>query len=242
MEEEEQQQEEEQQESEAKRFWDPIHSPRHLPSSLQTHHRSLSDSHTQFKSCSISPTKHTHFTSDVVFPPINHEGLHLSSPHKPSPSLPNHPDNNTNQQVHNSPCSSGEENGFLWVSQRAAGTGSGGGGEVARWVSVGFELLRSRVTCIASSLCNFAGFGGVNWSVGCAARMVAAVLVWWLFAVVRRRRRDSRVRRESRDQMIRVIKEKDEKISQLLHQIAQMNQLLLALHGGPMPGTGGVTK
>lgn len=33
-----------------------------------------------------------------------------------------------------------------------------------------------------------------------------------------------------------------QKISQLLHQIAQMNQLLLALHGGPLPGTGGVTK
>lgn len=97
----------------------------------------------------------------------------------------------------------------MWVPQRAKGTGSGGGGEVARWLGVGFELLRSRVTCIASSLCNFAGFGGVN-------RVVAAVLVWWLFAVVRRRRRDSRVRRESRDQMIRVIKEKDE-VSSLIN-------------------------
>lgn len=114
---------------------------------------------------------------------------------------------------------------------------------MARWVGIGFELLRSRVTSIASSLRNLAGVGGVNWSFCSAARVAAAVLLWWLYAVVRRRkRRDSQVRRESRDQLLRIVKEKDEKINQLLHQIAQMNQLLLALRRDSLPGTGGVSK
>lgn len=33
-----------------------------------------------------------------------------------------------------------------------------------------------------------------------------------------------------------------QKINQLLHQIAQMNQLLLALRRDSLPGTGGVSK
>lgn len=112
---------------------------------------------------------------------------------------------------------------------------------MARWVGIGFELLWSRVTSIASSLRNLAGVRGVNWSFCSAARV--AVLLWWLYAVVRRRkRRDSRVKKESRDQLLRIVKEKDEKINQLLHQIAQMNQLLLALRRDTLPGTGGVSK
>lgn len=114
---------------------------------------------------------------------------------------------------------------------------------MARWVGIGFELLRSRVTSIASTLRNLAGVRGVNWSFCSAARVAVTVLLWWSYAVVRwRKKRDLRVKRESRDQLLRIVKEKDEKINQLLHQIAQMNQLLLALHRDLLPGTAGVSK
>ncbi|KAF5807249.1 hypothetical protein HanRHA438_Chr05g0240801 [Helianthus annuus] len=55
---------------------------------------------------------------------------------------------------------------------------------------------------------------------------VVVVLCYW----IRRRRRRSRG--EAVDELLGVIKEKDERIHQLLHQIARMNELLLASHHG----------
>ncbi|PWA37016.1 hypothetical protein CTI12_AA592670 [Artemisia annua] len=54
-----------------------------------------------------------------------------------------------------------------------------------------------------------------------------------LFVYLRfRRSRRRRVRREGVEELLGVIKEKDERIHQLLYQIARMNELLLASHHG----------
>ncbi|GKD60587.1 hypothetical protein Tco_1298096 [Tanacetum coccineum] len=54
-----------------------------------------------------------------------------------------------------------------------------------------------------------------------------------LFVYLRfRRSRRRRVRRQGVDELVGVIKEKDERIQQLLYQIARMNELLLASHHG----------
>ncbi|KAI3673391.1 hypothetical protein L6452_39509 [Arctium lappa] len=59
--------------------------------------------------------------------------------------------------------------------------------------------------------------------------MVLLLLFYLRFRLFRRRRR---LRREAIDELLGVIKEKDEKMQQLLHQIARMNELLLATHHG----------
>nr|XP_043607551.1 uncharacterized protein LOC122579440 [Erigeron canadensis]XP_043607552.1 uncharacterized protein LOC122579440 [Erigeron canadensis]XP_043607553.1 uncharacterized protein LOC122579440 [Erigeron canadensis] len=64
----------------------------------------------------------------------------------------------------------------------------------------------------------------VFWSFGFPVLMV-------LLYLRRRRRR----RRESVDELLGVIKEKDERIRCLLYQIARMNELLLATHHGVPP-------
>ncbi|CAN6973887.1 unnamed protein product [Brassica oleracea var. botrytis] len=56
---------------------------------------------------------------------------------------------------------------------------------------------------------------------------VLAVAVWWWMRVRARRRR---VNGETTDLLRGVIKERDERIVQLLHQIAQMNELLIKHH------------
>ncbi|KAL7161286.1 hypothetical protein ACSBR2_041852 [Camellia fascicularis] len=242
---EQQDEEEEQLSGEGSREWEPIHYLHHPPpllhSSSNTLHRSLSDSQTQFREWSMVAFRDAHFDSNhdhsVVFPPINHEGLHITS----SPSDDLHQD----LKPSNSPP---DDNELLPLSPpQTAGVG---GEAVARWVGFGFELLRSKVSGIASSVRNFVGFGGTNWSYSLGANrsfssatgVAAALLVWCLLAVVRRRRRRVLVRKESRDHLILLIKEKDEKINHLLQQIAQMNQVLLSLHRDSLSGTGGSTK
>ncbi|GFZ03559.1 hypothetical protein Acr_16g0001830 [Actinidia rufa] len=181
--------------------WEAIHYPHPHPhphhlQPPQTHHRSLSDSQTQYKGWSMVTVEDDR---SFVFPPVNHEGLHLSS--TPSSSL-------SNRKSSDSPS---EENG--WVPPHpaeAADAGSGGGGEVARWAGLGFELFRDKVSGLVSSIRYFVDVRGASWSFCSATGVATAVLAWWLFVVIRRRRRRLEVRSESRDHLILFIKEKDE--------------------------------
>ncbi|CAA7026954.1 unnamed protein product [Microthlaspi erraticum] len=56
---------------------------------------------------------------------------------------------------------------------------------------------------------------------------VLAIAIWWWMRVRSRRKR---LNGETTDRLRDVIKEKDERIVQLLHQIAQMNELLIKHH------------
>ncbi|GMQ10805.1 hypothetical protein CsSME_00053667 [Camellia sinensis var. sinensis] len=225
---EQQDEEEEQLSEEGSREWEPIHYLHHPPpllhSSSNTLHRSLSDSQTQFREWSMVAFRDAHFDSNhdhsIVFPPINHEGLHITS----SPSDDQHQD----LKPSNSPP---DDNGLVPLSPpQTAGVG---GEAVARWVGFGFELLRSKVSGIASSVRNFVGFGGTNWSYSLGANrsfsstigVAAALLVWCLLVAVRQRRRRVLVRKESRDHLILLIKEKDE-VSFALQVFVKMSSLV----------------
>ncbi|KAL6995161.1 hypothetical protein U1Q18_005296 [Sarracenia purpurea var. burkii] len=231
---------EKEQVSEDSTEWESItypHSQSHHLHFSQTHHRSSSDSQTQFIGRSTEASRDSLFTDDgvnrfVVFPPINHEGLHISS--TLSPVLPNHDDER--EESRNLPYLPSEDH-RLGPTPRPPGALC----EVGRLVRFGFELLRCKVAGIASSIRDFAAFGGMtncSFSSATGVAVAVALLVWWLYvAVQRRRRRYLKVRKESRDHLILIIKEKDEKIKQLLHQIAEMNQILLGLHKDSLPGT-----
>jgi hypothetical protein len=56
---------------------------------------------------------------------------------------------------------------------------------------------------------------------------VLAIAIWWWMRVRARRKR---LNGETTDRLGDVIKEKDERIVQLLHQISQMNELLIKHH------------
>ncbi|XP_076903640.1 uncharacterized protein LOC143558747 [Bidens hawaiensis] len=83
-------------------------------------------------------------------------------------------------------------------------------------------FLRFKLTGILSSIWNRMNFPMIGSTV--------VVFLWYLR--LRRRRQRLRSRVEAVDELLAVIKEKDERIHQLLHQIARMNELLLASHHG----------
>ncbi|KAK0587048.1 hypothetical protein LWI29_016569 [Acer saccharum] len=74
-----------------------------------------------------------------------------------------------------------------------------------------------------AKICNLLGNNGaIRGLFGSAAGVAVFVIWWWL--------RHRRTQRESVHYLKLTIKQKDEKITQLLHQIAQMNQVLVARH------------
>ncbi|XP_052179966.1 uncharacterized protein LOC127793205 isoform X2 [Diospyros lotus] len=202
----EEEEEEEEEQVPGKRYREPFHC-----------FHSLSDSEIQFNGYStVVATGHSHFNhggddSSIVFPPSNHEGLHITS-------SCNH-DEQRRRETRESSDSPSDDKGLAPPRLASDSTGAGFGGEVKRWVGFGLELLRSKVTGIASWVRCLSASSGKNWSSRCVVGMAAALLVWCVYAVARRRRRRSRIRRESRDHLILLIKEKDE-----------MNQLLLTLY------------
>ncbi|KAM7471435.1 hypothetical protein LguiA_009618 [Lonicera macranthoides] len=168
---------------------------------------------------------------NIVFPPLNHEGLHVST------ASDHHNNNNNNNNNNNLPLSSSVYD--LHPVPIPTSLPEPPVSDAERCFSRAFHLLRSKVTTIALSLRSFASGAGLLWNAQSSAPVAAAALMLVLMFFRSRWLRRLRTREESRDQLIRVIKEKDEKISQLLRQIAQMNEILLAFHGlPPLPRTG----
>lgn len=147
----------------------------------------------------------------AIFPPINHEGLYISSFHT------HH--ENYSEFDRSLPTGDFEPANSPLPLPRPT---------VAAW----FNFLRCKLTSITSAIRNYSASsrGGFLSSFRSPLATVAAtmLLVLWYWRFQRQRR--LLVRRESRDQLIRIIREKDEKINQLLRQIAQMNEILLAVH------------
>ncbi|KAJ4713057.1 Formin-like protein [Melia azedarach] len=106
----------------------------------------------------------------AVFPPVNHENLHI----------PSH-NHTRDQQKQHHPPSDLVTRPILSSTSKQVFIG---------WLDFALDILRAKICCIYS----------------------------W------------RSRRESVEHLKLVIKHKDEKISELLHQIAQMNQVLVARH------------
>ncbi|KAL2516038.1 uncharacterized protein Fot_30009 [Forsythia ovata] len=98
--------------------------------------------------------------------------------------------------------------------------------DIALWFDSWVEILRSKVNNTMSLIwSNLALTRRV--SLTFLSATVAAMLLAFLYF---RRRRRFRAQEDKTNQLIRIIKEKDEKISQLLDQIAGMNEALLAFH------------
>ncbi|KAL4559304.1 hypothetical protein LXL04_031442 [Taraxacum kok-saghyz] len=159
-------------------------------------------------------TIHEDYQPSVVFPPVNHEGIHLHLHH--------HQDVreiDTERSIPPSPIS----------SPRARARPAGMAESVAAgWWDAGLEVLRFKFASVISFLrCVSASRGGSLRSHFPLAGSMVLLLLLYL-----RHRRRRRLKRESIIALISVIKEKDEKIHQLLHQIARMNELLLATHHG----------
>ncbi|XP_050377897.1 uncharacterized protein LOC126795118 [Argentina anserina] len=143
--------------------------------------------------------------SSSIFPPINHENLHLPT----SPSL----SSSSSSSLSSFSPSDSDESGPVPPKKNPDARVSKCG-ESRSWAGFGFGLLRARVLGIA---------WGKAWSFGCGVSVVAAMFVVCSFYLRARQRRYRR-------RCDLVIKERDEKINKLLHQIAQMNEVLVARH------------
>ncbi|KAK7851084.1 hypothetical protein CFP56_043139 [Quercus suber] len=90
---------------------------------------------------------------------------------------------------------------------------------IRRGLSFRLEILRAEVSKVACRVWNCAACARGFWSIASVTGVAAAVLLSFLYVRVQRWRQV--LYKESKDRLIR---EKDEKISQLLLHIAQMNE------------------
>uniref|UniRef100_A0A5B7BNB7 Transmembrane protein n=1 Tax=Davidia involucrata TaxID=16924 RepID=A0A5B7BNB7_DAVIN len=145
-----------------------------------------------------------------TFPPSNHEGLPITP--------------QDNQSLHSSPSSASDEGDD--------GNAVSVAGEIGRRLRLHLRLLSSGVYRIAFTVRNYAVCRGGFWSFVSVTGVLAALLMSLVYVNLQRWRR--RVQQENKDLPILLIREKDEKIKQLLLQIAQMNELLSARRRVPV--------
>ncbi|KAM3380762.1 hypothetical protein P3S68_006335 [Capsicum galapagoense] len=195
--------------------------------------------------CSFIPIRDYSFHKSsgdfAVFPPANHENLypvhqnHSQSSSPPSPSSPSLLSSSSSFSP------SHRENGESSYSFAASDSNvvdpprsvtdcpripARGAGYRGKWLNLGLQVLVSRVS----------GTGMLSKGLSSARRAVmiilspfgmAAMLV--MFVYFRRRRRLIRGQR-GEEELRRTIRAKDERINQLLSQIAEMNQVFVAMH------------
>ncbi|WCJ22187.1 hypothetical protein M5689_004285 [Euphorbia peplus] len=142
-------------------------------------------------------------THPPVFPPSSHEGLQIPPPPPPPPSSS---ESQTSTQP-SSPVGPSDSSPRL-------------GNEIVKRLRLRLERFRCGIVWIANR-----GIGrGALLSVASVSLVVAATVL--MYARLQRWRQ--RVREHSESRLILVIKEKDQKINQLFHHIAQMNEMLSA--------------
>lgn len=141
-----------------------------------------------------------------VFPPANHENLQISA-------------QQNQREQKSSPKKTvvipKELNEISLVSNQA----------LTGWVDAAYRIWRAKINTIPTFL---DAARGAFCSYYPVAGIASVVVVWWWFGARRRSQQG-----ESVDHLKMIIKEKDEKIIQLLHQIAQMNELLVASRRSP---------
>ncbi|XP_059643312.1 uncharacterized protein LOC132285161 [Cornus florida] len=168
----------------------------------KTHFQSDPQTHWSMPMVAITDSSSTAAADDgvsVVFPPNDHEGLHISNQNQPNHHSPLPP----------SPQPPPPTPPLLSVSPYVV-NGEDPSPPLTRWLRFGFGFLGSKVTGIASSLRYYAATRGTLWSFRSAAGTAAALLLLWLLHMKFRRQRHSRrIRRENEDQLLLVIKEKD---------------------------------
>ncbi|XP_057948022.1 uncharacterized protein LOC131143746 [Malania oleifera] len=157
------------------------------------------------------------FSDCSAFPPSQHEGLGVPSENFQAPE----------QLISPSPAAA--------ASDLLSASGGGRRGEIMRsFLRLHLELLSSRVHRMASAVRYYAAGREGRWSVGMAAAGAAAALLLTLLCSKVRRRRRRRLQREAWDRLMLLVREKDEKISQLMLQVAQMSEILSARRKVPV--------
>ncbi|CAK8577266.1 unnamed protein product [Lathyrus sativus] len=113
-----------------------------------------------------------------------------------------------------------EEDGSS-VSDREATTRLDWANEGKKLLKLRFEAMRVKFVRVASKVRNSAMCAGAFWSITCVAgaAAAAAVLVWLVYFGIQRRRRKL-------DGLNDLLRQKDEKISQLLLHIAHLDEAL----------------
>ncbi|XP_004508716.1 uncharacterized protein [Cicer arietinum] len=161
---------------------------------------------------------------DDVFPPINHENLHLFTNHetlKSQSQSQSSPSSSSSPSFSTSDCETwGDYSSFSspFDSQLRKGGGFIG------WLSIGLRILRSKLISTVYYFRNRSSHGGAIWSFGLPAVVITViVLLRW---------KKSRTKNLTPNEihLMKIIMEKDGKIAQLLHQIAQMNEMLVDRH------------
>ncbi|KAK6920918.1 hypothetical protein RJ641_014596 [Dillenia turbinata] len=180
----------------------------------QTDRENLPNSTIYFSSSSTSsltPSLFSHSNDDLlIFPPINHENLHISSPSTQNDQAPQPESTPTMMTSHVS------------LDERLRSLDG-----VRRWFRSGLEILGSKILNFVLQFQSWASNKRAFCSFDTVAGFASAVLVMMVCSVLRQRWRLRRVRRQSEDRLVRLIEEKDEKIIELLHQITRINQALL---------------
>ncbi|KAG8366392.1 hypothetical protein BUALT_Bualt17G0074900 [Buddleja alternifolia] len=96
---------------------------------------------------------------------------------------------------------------------------SNGGDDSNKWIRLHLRAFLSRILRIGRGIRKYVtckdGFWKFTWS---ACGVAAVVLLWWQRRMIER----------SKESLMLLIREKDQKINQLLLQIAEMNEVLLA--------------
>ncbi|KAK1357704.1 hypothetical protein POM88_050960 [Heracleum sosnowskyi] len=132
-----------------------------------------------------------------VFPPINHEGLHIHSQSFPL-------------SLHQfKPTTSPSKIPISRVN-------------VTRCWNLWFKFMHRSIDYIPSRLLNYSLSSVIS---VVFSPVTVLLLVFWYLRVRRQRQRRALLDK-SRDHLIRIVAQRDEEISKLMHQIAQMNKLL----------------
>ncbi|XP_004236026.1 uncharacterized protein [Solanum lycopersicum] len=178
----------------------------------------------------------------AVFPPVNHENLYISvnsvqkthsqsssPPFPSSPSVsslssssfsPSHRDNDdSSYSFAASDSNVVDPLKSVPDSPRPPARAACNGG---RWWNLGLQVLFSR-----SSILN-RGFTSARRAVTIVLSPFGMAAILVMFAYFRRRRR--LIRAQNGEELRRTIRAKDERINQLLSQIAEMNQVFVAMH------------
>ncbi|CAA0826857.1 Unknown protein [Striga hermonthica] len=175
----------------------------------------------------------------IIFPPINHENLQIHTEKSPishkipqitadfrQPSVSDsdsHSDSDSSSSSsefspsYSSPSSPSPSPDFSDLVPAPAAVSPG------RWIDSLSEMLRAKGNSIVRII--WTNLLGSSLGTLLAFRSAALAAVLFAFLYFRRRRT---VKNSLR--LVGIIKEKDEKINQLLDQISRMNQILLALH------------
>ncbi|KAL4012757.1 hypothetical protein IC575_029871 [Cucumis melo] len=169
-----------------------------------------------------------------VFPPSKHENLQPPSIGEDERGSPVSFQSNSPSSSFRSSQSSSSFSSFSFSDDEASHPHSPkpSGSQIqkpmvtSRWLLWGFQILRLRITAMASTIWSNAAF----WLFSPAGRIGLLVTLLWLYERARKRRL-----RRSTNQLKMMMKEKDEKISQLMQQVAQLNRSLILAQQKVLP-------